>query len=89
MNHDRINTLYSPHFWATMPPFYQEAASNSDVTPSKTDTALSFEEKFKSQLERLNEMGFHDGEENMKALRESDGDIDAAVAYLIYQNMDE
>lgn len=89
MNRDRINTMYSPHFWTTMPPFYRETTPNSDVTPSKMDVAPSFEERFKSQLERLNEMGFYDREENMKALRESDGDIDAAVAYLIYQKLDE
>jgi hypothetical protein len=82
---DRIHPLYSPPFWATIP------SPNADNIPPRMETTLplSSEEQFKSQLERLNEMGFHDQEENLQALRESDGDIDGAVAYLIDEQSDE
>lgn len=62
--------------------------SKSDSGDSSNDglhSMKSFEERVGSQLERLFEMGFHDREENIQALRESDGDLDGAVAYLIHE----
>ncbi|KAJ9629605.1 hypothetical protein H2203_001985 [Taxawa tesnikishii (nom. ined.)] len=44
------------------------------------------EERYESQLRQLNEMGFHDFERNVQALRRSGGSVQGAVEYLFSGN---
>jgi len=55
---ERRNPMYESNFWTTMPPNDRETTPTYTMTFPETDKTPSFEEKFKSQLERLNEMGF-------------------------------
>ena len=44
---------------------------------------VSIQEKYKDQLKELQQMGFKDREQNLKALIESKGDVDGALERLV------
>jgi ubiquilin len=41
------------------------------------------EERYASQLQQLNDMGFYEFERNVQALRRSGGNVQGAVEYLL------
>ena len=58
-------------------PISQRSTSNSPPAP-----AVSYEEKFASQLQQMNDMGLLDKEKNIKALLATNGDVAAAINQL-------
>ena len=59
------------------------ATTSNSTASSTTDTQPSLLEQYKIQLERLNGMGFTDEEANIKALEETNGNVNQAVGKLL------
>ena len=78
--------MSSVSFRQNLPMMYSGLTSPSGIGST---TTLPSGDRFQQQLERLAEMGFHDQQENLRALQESNGDVDGAVAYLIYESSND
>jgi hypothetical protein len=78
--------MSSTSFQQNPPMVYNSFTSSSGIGPT---IAMPSDDQFQRQLEQLTEMGFHDQQENLRALQESNGDIDGAVAYLIYESSND
>jgi len=51
--------------------------------PPMNETQEELEAKYAEQLKNLNEMGFYDKKENLKALQTTRGNVELAVNYLL------
>jgi len=51
--------------------------------PSSNETQEELEARYSEQLKNLNEMGFYDKKENLKALQSTRGNVELAVNYLL------
>ncbi|CAN1306928.1 Ubiquitin domain-containing protein DSK2a [Linum perenne] len=60
-------------------------AQSSALPSSVSSMAVLPEEPYETQLSQLREMGFLDTQENIRALRATDGNVDAAVELLLKQ----
>jgi len=54
-----------------------------NITPPTNETQEELEAKYSEQLKNLNEMGFYDKKENLKALQTTRGNVELAVNYLL------
>ncbi|KAJ1872596.1 hypothetical protein LPJ55_002983 [Coemansia sp. RSA 990] len=58
-------------------------SSQPPPAPSATDNTQLPEERFSTQLQQLNEMGFWNREQNIQALIVSNGNVNGAIEYLL------
>ncbi|KAJ2360033.1 hypothetical protein IW150_007620 [Coemansia sp. RSA 2607] len=65
---------------------------NPDLSSSHLNSnaaaAATSRDRFRHELEQLEEMGFSDKDKNLRALIETDGDLDSALTIIAGENDD-
>ncbi|TPX34580.1 hypothetical protein SmJEL517_g02876 [Synchytrium microbalum] len=82
---------YSPFFYPSMAQQQQQSttgvtsptSATTTTPPSSTQTLEEARTRYQSELESLNSMGFTNEEVNIRALRMSGGNVQAAISFLL------
>ena len=56
-----------------------------NLLAAKSNNKTEYKEVYKSQLERMKEMGFNDEEKNTQMLIAAMGNVDTAIEYMMLQ----
>jgi hypothetical protein len=81
-----VPSLKIPCFHGFVPPSSPMAAPHVSSPAFSQQSSVDYESLYGEQLKKLQDMGYHDKERNIEALRLSNGDVNGAANFLIEWN---